>query len=180
MADAIERWRPVVGFEGSYEVSDHGNVRSVTRRILVRGRPGVPDYHRLQSGKVLKPLLTNGTHLHVHLGTGRRGQQRIRPVAVLVLEAFVGPRPHPDWHGCHNDGDPYNNRLSNLRWDTAAANAQDKIRHGRNHELNKTHCPQRHAYTLENTYYRPGTNKRVCRTCNRDRARANYLKRVAA
>ena len=48
----------------------------------------------------------------------------------LVLVAFVGPRPHPKWEGCHNDGDYYNNRLTNLRWDTAKNNQADRMKHG--------------------------------------------------
>lgn len=47
----------------------------------------------------------------------------------LVLEAFVGPRPQ-GMFACHDDGNPANNRLENLRWDTPAANSADKVRHG--------------------------------------------------
>ena len=51
-------------------------------------------------------------------------------VHTLVLIAFVGPRPD-GLMCCHNDGDPTNNHLDNLRWDTGSANMQDMIRHGR-------------------------------------------------
>lgn len=47
----------------------------------------------------------------------------------LVLEAFVGPCPF-GMEGCHNDGDPTNNNLVNLRWDTHKNNEKDKIKHG--------------------------------------------------
>lgn len=47
----------------------------------------------------------------------------------LVLEAFVGPCP-PGLLACHKDGNPTNNNLSNLRWDTRSANAIDSINHG--------------------------------------------------
>lgn len=47
----------------------------------------------------------------------------------LVLEAFVGPCP-VGMEACHGDGNPRNNRLSNLRWDTKKANQADRIRHG--------------------------------------------------
>ncbi|RUU22663.1 HNH endonuclease [Mesorhizobium sp. M7A.F.Ca.AU.002.06.1.1] len=50
-------------------------------------------------------------------------------VHLLVLEAFVGPRPD-GLEGCHNDGNPDNNRLDNLRWDTPESNQADRIAHG--------------------------------------------------
>jgi hypothetical protein len=53
-----------------------------------------------------------------------------RLVHHLVLEAFVGSRP-PGTECCHNDDDPANNRLSNLRWDTHLANMGDMKRRGR-------------------------------------------------
>ena len=48
----------------------------------------------------------------------------------LVLETFTGPCP-PGQEGCHDDGDPSNNRLENLRWDTKSANAADTLDMGR-------------------------------------------------
>lgn len=49
----------------------------------------------------------------------------------IVLTAFVGIRPTRTHHGCHNNGNPSDNRVSNLRWGTPASNAADKVRHGR-------------------------------------------------
>lgn len=62
--------------------------------------------------------------------TDDMGKRRYRPVHQLVLEAFVGPRP-VGMEACHNDGNPANNRLDNLRWDTHAANTEDSRRQGR-------------------------------------------------
>lgn len=56
--------------------------------------------------------------------------KRIYPhVAHLVLEAFIAPRPE-GMQACHNDGNPQNNYLDNLRWDTPSNNNFDKVRHG--------------------------------------------------
>lgn len=52
-----------------------------------------------------------------------------RSVHRLVLEAFVGPAPE-GMEGCHNNGDPWDNRLENLRWDTHQANMADAAAHG--------------------------------------------------
>ncbi len=63
--------------------------------------------------------------------TFERGAKKERfKIHCLLLEAFVGPRP-PGADGCHNDGNPLNNALPNLRWDTRAANMRDKVLHGR-------------------------------------------------
>ncbi len=49
--------------------------------------------------------------------------------SILVLEAFVGPRPD-GMECCHKDGNCLNDSLGNLRWDTSAANKADMVRHG--------------------------------------------------
>jgi len=58
-----------------------------------------------------------------------KGEQKTKKVHLLVLEAFVGPKPE-GLMCCHNDGNKKNSRLDNLRWDTASSNARDIIKHG--------------------------------------------------
>lgn len=48
----------------------------------------------------------------------------------LILAAFVGPAPKK-YVGCHNNGNPLDNRIENLRWDTQKENIQDRTKHGR-------------------------------------------------
>ncbi len=114
---STEKWLPVVGYEGLYEVSDRGRVRSLDR-IDPLGRP--------RSGRVLIP--TGLKHVHVTLSVaGKKTQQAVHR---LVLEAFAGPCP--EWHeALHGDDDPKNNHLSNLRWGTRAENRADAVRNGR-------------------------------------------------
>lgn len=59
----------------------------------------------------------------------RCGKAHNRKVHILVLEAFVGPRP-PGYEGCHNDGNQLNDIRSNLRWDTPLNNQHDRYSHG--------------------------------------------------
>ena len=140
-----ERWLPVVGYEGLYEVSDQGRVWSeITQRYL-------------------KPWLTCGKP-QVML-TGRRH----RYIHDLMLETFVGPRPKGK-EACHYNDIGADNRLENLRWDTRSANRQDSVRNGTHRNTRKTECPNGHKYTIENTAYTVDMNRR-CRTCNRMRAR---------
>ena len=75
----------------------------------------------------LRPTPQYRGHLCVCLV--RDGTKWSRHVHRLVLEAFLGPCP-PGLICCHNDGDPANNRLSNLRWDTYKSNSEDMLRHG--------------------------------------------------
>src|SRR5438270_713720 len=102
-----ERWLPVLEYEGRYEVSDHGRVRSLDRTALKRS--GVKQFHR---GRIRKPNHHRAGHPFVSLSGHEKKKNRF--VHRLVLEAFVGPRPE-GLEGCHNDGSPQNNHLSNLR-----------------------------------------------------------------
>lgn len=149
-----ERWRPIPGYEGSYEVSDLGRVRSLDR-MDARGRT--------RTGRLLRLRRTTRNHLAVALykDLTRRDYQ----VHHLVLVTFVGSRP-PGTEGCHWNDDPTDNRLDNLRWDTRSANCLDSVRNGGHARAGKTHCPSGHAYTPENTYVYPNS-KRACRECRR-------------
>ena len=108
-----EEWRSVVGFD-FYEVSNLGRVRSLDR-------PGHP-------GRIRKLSKAN-KHDRSTLSLYKDGAMATRTVHILVLEAFVGPRP-AGMEGCHNDGDANNCVLRNLRWDTPRGNAADKKKHG--------------------------------------------------
>ena len=164
-----EEWRPIPGTDGIYEVSNLGRVRSLDRTITeVTGK------QRRKNGRVLSPFKGDANG-HQVISIGKRDR---RYVHVLVLEVFVGPRPE-GYEACHNDGDPHNNALSNLRWDSASANQRDRLQHGTHHYARRTHCAHGHEYTPENTElrYRTGPRwtgvsvARVCRECKRIRSR---------
>jgi hypothetical protein len=118
-----EQWRPIQGFEGSYEVSDQGNVRSMQRMARCCGGA-----LRTVDARVLKPGFNR--HGYAQVGLCRGSEKTVyRRVQRLVLEAFVGPAPE----GCeaaHRDGNKKNNKLLNLRWLTHQANMDEKRLHG--------------------------------------------------
>lgn len=162
-----ETWKPIPKWEGYYEVSDQGRVRSLDRVIDdVLGRPNP------RPGRILRTYPDSSGYPTVRLKD--RGRFKRSRVHSIVLSAFVSPRP-PGYHGCHNDGDKGNNKLSNLRWDTPASNEQDKLLHGTNHEVNKTHCPRGHILAGENLA--PWALKRGGRTCLACARAVSYCKK---
>lgn len=158
----MERWRVIAGYEGHYEVSDHGGVRSV-ERILKNKMPSGKVRQRLWKQKTLSQVRSGaGDHRAVVLS--RNGKSERKLVHHLVLEAFVGPRP-PGKIGLHWDDDPDNNTLENLRWGTHSDNQDDKVRNGNHHNQRKTHCSRGHLYSPENTILDQKPNERVARRC---------------
>ena len=149
-----EEWRPVVGFEGSYEVSNLGRVRSLDR-LDARGNQ--------IRGRVLRLAAQRSGHLH--LGLWADGKERRTFVHRLVLAAFVGPRP-VGAEALHGNGRPDDNRVENLRWGTPSENQLDSVAHGTHRSARKTHCKSGHAFSAENTYIHRG--RRQCRACHRE------------
>lgn len=150
-----ETWCPIPGFEGLYEVSDAGRVRSLDRIVKRR-------HYGICRGRILQPKVDKGrvdVELSVSGRTSRMGVGR------AVLLAFTGPCPD-GMECCHNDGDMHNNSLSNLRWDTHSSNAIDCITHGTHPKASKTECPHGHQYDIFRN------NRRDCRTCTNNRRRA--------
>ncbi|TXC63683.1 hypothetical protein FRZ32_08435 [Sphingosinicella ginsenosidimutans] len=120
-----ERWLPVPGFEGLYEVSDQGRVRSLDRVIETASRWGGIKTNRLR-GRILKPTPSGSRRQHLIVSLGRGNLVFVHR---LVLLAFVGPRP--DGMECrHLDGNGSNNNLSNLIWGTRLENMGDRTRLG--------------------------------------------------
>ena len=154
MSDEI--WLPVVGYEGLYEVSDRGRVRSLDRLSYTKGRVSVS----VRKGRILKASITSSGHAVVGLSRNARAAQK--QVHRLVLEAFVGPCP-PDMECCHGPGGPADNRIENLRWDSRSANALDRVSDGRDHNSNKTHCKWGHELSYDNVYWQGSS--RLCRKC---------------
>ncbi|CCV12929.1 hypothetical protein MESS4_510096 [Mesorhizobium sp. STM 4661] len=105
-----EDWRPVVGYEGRYEISNLGRVKSLVR-----------PYRR--SEKILYQGTETGGYLKVELS--KDSKIKTHKVHILVLNSFRGLCPPHLRDGCHRDGIPSNNKLPNLRWDTHAGNLAD-------------------------------------------------------
>lgn len=159
-----ELWLPVVGYEGLYEVSNSGQVRSLDRMIHMRN--GQVRQHR---ERILRPHLEKGGRLVVNLPRDGNGRT-IRYMHHLILEAFVGPRP-TGMEACHENDIKTDNRLENLRWDTRSANMFDRVRNGMHPARNRMRCPLDHVLSDPNLVAcmaRKGF--RTCLACSRTRA----------
>lgn len=117
-----ENWKDIKDFEGSYQVSDLGNVRSLPRRIVQQSNGS--GYHvQSKPGKILKPQPNSKGYLRVHIGG------KCRFVHRLVGETFLSnPDEKPVIN--HKDGNRLNNSLSNLEWVTRSENTQHAVRTG--------------------------------------------------
>ena len=121
--EKMEIWKPVIGYEGFYEASNQGRVRSVVRTVAF-GRKGG---ERNVGGVILKPVFGSRGYPVVNLT--KPGSRRQLFLHKVILEAFTGGRPE-GMECCHNNGDTSDARLENLRWDTRSGNHKDKRKHG--------------------------------------------------
>jgi hypothetical protein len=123
MTTSVEVWKPIVGYEGFYEVSDQGRIRSL---------PGQRQYgNRLHkfNGRILKPQCA-GRYLHVTLSKG----SRIKTLKIhsLVAQAFlprcpgIQGRRRGCYHIDHINNIPHDNRACNLQWLTHYQNTYEK------------------------------------------------------
>lgn len=161
-----EVWKPVVGYERYYEVSSLGRVRSLPREVTQRN--GVV---RKSPLRMRKTPLSDG---YPQVSLMVDGRMKVTKVHRLVAEAFLGPRP-PGQQVRHLNGDATDPRLVNLRYGTQSENSRDSLRHGTHPTGSKTHCPQGHEYSAENTHVWAG--RRTCRTCDIKRKRLSYRAR---
>ena len=118
-----EVWKDIPGYEGKYQASDYGRIRSVDRYVRC-----AHDAHRLMRGRVLKPAASKkyDPHLSVVLGHGENGASVHR----LVASAFLGPCPSGQ-EVRHLDGNPKNNIVTNLAYGTRTENICDVMRIGK-------------------------------------------------
>jgi hypothetical protein len=164
---SAEKWRAIPGYEGRYDVSDQGRVRSVTT------------YHGVRPPRIMATETDRYGYPFVRLSSAGERVRSRRKIHTLVLLAFVGPRPE-GMVSRHLSGDPSDARLVNLIYGTQSQNLRDAVAHGTHHWSARTHCANGHEYTPENTRRKASKAGRICVTCDRSRARAGARRRRAA
>lgn len=115
-------WLDIPGWEGLYQASSDGQIKSLERVVLYQKRAP-----RTFPSKILAQTVNPGGYKMVSLS--RNGVRSVCYVHRLVALAFYG-YPLDGQEVCHNNGDRLDNRFSNLRWDTRSGNFSDKLIHG--------------------------------------------------
>ena len=127
-----EIWKPITGYEGKYEVSNQGRVKSLSRIIKQKnGR------QRKSKERILKPVMYGNYH-GVHLCN----EEGIKKAYIhrLVCAAFMGNPIGERNVTNHKDGDKFNNKVSNLEWVTYTEN----LNHAYQNNLNRSYGENSH------------------------------------
>lgn len=107
----MEVWRAVKDYEGLYEVSNLGRIRSVSRTVRVGKGKG---YERLVESKILSTPI-NGSGYKIIVLNKPNSKPVCKPIHRLVAEAFI-PNPNNLTDVNHKDEDKMNNNVENLEW----------------------------------------------------------------
>jgi hypothetical protein len=109
-----EIWKPITNYEGLYEISNYGRIKSF---LFWHGT----------NKRILNPWKDKNGYLCITLS--KDGIHQKYKIHRLVLEIFIGPCPE-GMEVCHNDNNLKNNFIKNLRYDTHKNNMNDQIKHG--------------------------------------------------
>lgn len=123
MYGAVLIWKFIKGYEGLYQVSDSGQIRSVSRKVSQISRYGSPMV-RTYAGKPIVPRVGNRGYLYVNLSKGgkKKSYKVHRLVAFEFCSGFV-----EGFTVNHKDGDKLNNSANNLEW----ISSLDNLKHSR-------------------------------------------------
>ncbi len=118
----VEEWRAIPSYEGFYEVSSLGRVKSLPRVVERKD-------NRSQSvrGGILK--LAKNQHGYLQIGLKIANTRKNKEVHTLVALAFIGPRPE-GLIVLHGENGRLDNSVGNLSYGTYKQNEQDKHRYG--------------------------------------------------
>lgn len=124
-----EIWKPIKGYEGLYEVSNTGKVKSVKRTMKYEATGKVQTTHE----RVLTLISSKLTKRHpkplYHVELWKDNKRTVKMIHRLVAETFI-PNPDGKPQVNHKDGNRDNNRVDNLEWCTCSENSLHAYRTG--------------------------------------------------
>lgn len=120
-----EEWRDIPGYEGYYQASTRGRLKSLTRIICLKANGRQKAHKKEIRARLLKFNLDN-TYLLVSLN--KNGKSKIFTVHELTALTFIGPRPNgkKGENIRHIDNNPHNNHYRNLAYSSSKRNHVDK------------------------------------------------------
>lgn len=113
----MENWKDIPGYEGLYQVSDQGRIRSLERERIQMGTKYI------SPGKVMSPCVRKKGYNRISLRKNNKAKSFL--LHRLVLLAFVGEPMDDKVLGMHLNDNPRDNRLVNLKWGSPADNSKD-------------------------------------------------------
>ena len=122
MSEIKEEWKSIEGYDGAYEVSNYGKIRSLDRYIS-----GPFDSKRFIKGVEIKSCLTGSGYLGFNLV--KDGKSKTSKVHRVVANAFI-ENEHNKPEVNHKDGNKHNNHVSNLEWVTKGENQSHAYKSG--------------------------------------------------
>ena len=120
----IEIWKPVPEYEGLYEVSNFGFVRSLDRTVLQKNAFGTISEH-FYRGRNMKMRKSSNGYLYFSVNDRDR-KKSLKPHRLVALLFVDNPLGLPEVN--HKDGDKTNNRFDNLEWVTSSENKQHALK----------------------------------------------------
>ncbi len=166
-----EQWKPVPEWEGIYEVSNRGQVRSVERTVTFETVRGTWNCH--YESRIMKQHTNASGYRRVTLS--HQGRSKSYLVHRLVAAAFLGPCPD-GMEVCHGNHNPIDNTVENLRWGTRTENIQDNVRDRRTAGQKKVNCKRGHLLAGPNLV-QAQLPLRSCRACALTRSYIYEFKR---
>lgn len=126
----MEEWKDIPGYEGIYQASSLGQIRSVDRYTQQKNRWGTISNNFIK-GRLLAQTKSEPAvgYLRYEVKLSKEGKAKTKIVSQVIALTFIGPRP-AGVQVAHWDGNSLNNRKDNLRYASAKENTHDKFRHG--------------------------------------------------
>lgn len=147
----MEEWKDIEGYEGLYQVSNEGRIKSLEKKYNV-GYVGL----KHQNEMILKPTAVGKGYLHVSLC--KNGCKKYKRIHRLVAEAFI-PNPNNYEVVNHKDENPQNNSVENLEWCTQEYN--NNYGH-RTERMAETQSKRVYQYTIDGVLVKVWTSTNEC------------------